>query len=242
MLSWETSKFPPCMLISNKAGAENQTSDQACATMHEAVFRFLGILWENASHDNITAFSTVAIAVFTFVLYRATNKMWDAGERQLLHLEDTAERQLRAYVFTAGGVISLMTTEDRRNYLEISIGIKNFGQTPAYHFSSWSRADIFDANYPIFEIAKSDEMSIVGPAASRDAVIVKGPITDSDLSAIRDGSKRIFVWGRIDYIDAFGRPRHFQFYDHNGREILAPGKGRTGRWPIHPWKRSYQAN
>jgi hypothetical protein len=98
-LSWETSQFPPCILVSNEAGGENQSGNQACATMHEAIFRFADFIWDNASHDNILAFGTICIAVFTYVLYRATNKLWDAGERQLAHFEAASKRELRAYVF-----------------------------------------------------------------------------------------------------------------------------------------------
>ena len=41
----------------------------------------------------ITAVATIAIAIFTFTLKRATDKLWDAGERQLNLLAETSAAQ-----------------------------------------------------------------------------------------------------------------------------------------------------
>lgn len=43
----------------------------------------------------ITALATIAIAIFTFTLKRATDKLWDAGERQLNFLTETSAAQSR---------------------------------------------------------------------------------------------------------------------------------------------------
>ena len=43
----------------------------------------------------ITALATIAIAIFTFTLKRATDKLWDAGERQLNLLAETSAAQSR---------------------------------------------------------------------------------------------------------------------------------------------------
>src|SRR5438093_182663 len=43
----------------------------------------------------ITALATIAIAAFTFTLKAATDRLWDAGERQLKLLGDTSTAQSR---------------------------------------------------------------------------------------------------------------------------------------------------
>src|SRR6202021_3731348 len=43
----------------------------------------------------ITALATIAIAVFTLTLKHATDRLWDAGERQLRLLRNTAPVQSR---------------------------------------------------------------------------------------------------------------------------------------------------
>ena len=76
------SKASACILISEEAKTENYSGDYSCAPMHEAIFRLLRGIWDNASHDNVIAFGTILIGVFTYVLYRSTNKLWEAGEKQ----------------------------------------------------------------------------------------------------------------------------------------------------------------
>jgi hypothetical protein len=77
-----TSEIFPCILVSNETQAENDSSYQTCTAMHEAIFRFIRFVWNHATHDNIIAFGTVAIAAFTYTLFRATTKLWNASERQ----------------------------------------------------------------------------------------------------------------------------------------------------------------
>jgi hypothetical protein len=82
LLSLLPSQESSCILISEEANTENYSGDYACASMHEAGFRFCRFIWENAGHDNVLAFGTIAVSVFTYTLWRSTNKLWEAGERQ----------------------------------------------------------------------------------------------------------------------------------------------------------------
>src|SRR4051812_13323145 len=86
LLSFGPSKASACVLISEEANAENYSGDYACAPMHEAIFRFGRHIWHHASHDNIIAFGTILIAIFTYVLFRSTEKLWKATK-------DTAQSQ-----------------------------------------------------------------------------------------------------------------------------------------------------
>jgi hypothetical protein len=63
-----TSKFSPCILVSEDQSSNDQSGYQACAAMHEAIWRGLNFIWDNAGHDNINAFGTVMIAIFTLTL------------------------------------------------------------------------------------------------------------------------------------------------------------------------------
>jgi hypothetical protein len=82
LLSLGPSQAPSCILISEEARSENYTGNYACASMHEAIFRFVQYVWRHAGHDNIIAFGTILIAVFTYVLYRSTDKLWAAAQEQ----------------------------------------------------------------------------------------------------------------------------------------------------------------
>jgi hypothetical protein len=71
----------------------------------------------------ITAIATILIALFTFTLKRSTDSLWEAGERQRLLSEDTAKRQLRAYI----GLVRNDMNFERHEFI---IVVKNSGQTP----------------------------------------------------------------------------------------------------------------
>ena len=204
VLSWETSKFPPCILMSDEADGGDQAGVQACATMHEAIFRFLRLTWAYATHDNIIAFGTIAIASFTYVLYRATNKLWKAGE---VH----SERQLRAYVFPQYSRIINFDTNPI-----VQIVFKNSGQTPAYKMDIW--ATVAAAVYPLM----NEPEAPVGPATQSKGDIGPGmdfhiagppdrPISGIERAGIRNGTAAVYIYGKLSYRDAFDVSRFTKF-------------------------------
>ena len=87
-----------CILISDENSAKDYSGNQSCATVHEAVFRFVRFIWVNANHDNINAFAAVAIAVFTFTLWRSTLKLWEAGEKQIIVASKAADAAKKSAV------------------------------------------------------------------------------------------------------------------------------------------------
>jgi hypothetical protein len=77
----QTSEVSPCIVVSQEQGAKDQSGYQACAAVHEAVSSLLGLIYRHASHDNVIAFGTAVIALFTFTLWRSTNNLWKAADR-----------------------------------------------------------------------------------------------------------------------------------------------------------------
>src|ERR1700737_1181327 len=78
----------------------NQTTKHEDCTTY-SLFPFLFIQIAKTLNDYgvaITAVATVAIGIFTLTLKLSTDRLWNAGEKQRRLYEDTAERQLRAYV------------------------------------------------------------------------------------------------------------------------------------------------
>jgi hypothetical protein len=107
----------------------------------------------------ITALATIAIAWFTWSLRRSTDKLWDAGERQLQLLSETSasqsrdmqasinetrrigEAQIRAYVDIRDaaviliGMPGILNSQQRQDVQPIvRITAKNTGQSPARNF------------------------------------------------------------------------------------------------------------
>jgi hypothetical protein len=104
-----------------------------------------------------TALATIAIAWFTFALKKATDRLWDAGERQLKFLADSSAAQSRdmqgsiAAAQEANRISHETAVQSRRAWLSVedvkfihptefredgfvlrvSAKVKNFGSTPA---------------------------------------------------------------------------------------------------------------
>ncbi len=89
VLSWETSAWPGCLVISNYQDADNRTGNQTCATFHEGIMRGLVFLFDYTTHDNIIAAATVAITAFTLTLWLSSEKT----TRLTARMADIADHQ-----------------------------------------------------------------------------------------------------------------------------------------------------
>jgi hypothetical protein len=224
------SKASSCILISEEANTENYSGDYPCAAMHEAIFRFVRYLWNNASHDNVIAFGTVLIAIFTYVLYRSTDKLWEAGERQLKHLERTAERQLRAYVYIVGKDFLIQGQEHERFVNQIRI--LNSGQTPAYKLRIQSVTRTLPYPLPAeFDFdatpkGRYPSVMMVGPGRELGhdslADIILSPIEMANIMR-EDSDIRLYSYGTIQYDDCFDQPRFTNFCFFLGWNITTEG-------------------
>jgi hypothetical protein len=176
----------------------------------------------DAHNGAFTALATIAIASFNWTLWQSTEKLWIAGEKQRKLAEETAERQLRAYVFIDGGSIQIRRTEKGRIFLTGYVEFKKFGQTPAYNVNQWVRMEIFDNEPDNYCSATGITNSAIGPGGTTVSPVNQG-VSESDIQDINARRKIVSVWGEIAYIDAFGKRQSFRFYNRNGEPI--PGKG-----------------
>ena len=126
-------------------------------------------------------------------------------------MKETAERQLRAYVFVRNTkIMNLGGTGD----ITIGYEIKNYGQTPAYRVTCVS--DAFIADYPFTgRIALGSivpvPISDLGPGAYMTRTQSLNPPTEETLNAIRARTKAIYLQGRITFVDSFGADRSLEF-------------------------------
>jgi hypothetical protein len=215
--------------------------EEACAS-----YRFLPFLLVevgkilDALGVAITALATIAIAWFTWSLRRSTDKLWDAGERQLELLsatsaaqssemkasvaaaeaavnvaQDTAKRQLRAYV-TVNGVIRTKDPGDLNGEgFAVLIDVKNSGQTPASDLLQWARIEIrefpLETNLPIHclenpprGILPPETKNLAFPTFTRALTIIEE-------NAVLANHTAVYVYGEVDYFDVFGDRHLTQF-------------------------------
>ena len=156
----------------------------------------------------------IATIIYTHKTFRLTAK--------------TSERELRAYVSLDGGSITLQW--DLINGFSVSshAELKNFGQTPAYDLRLWSKVRVLDAKSPTFDVLEGFGGAIVGPgsiASTQDVTL----ITPAENQDRIDGRKAFFVWGRVDYRDAFDRDRYYCFWRIAG--VLVAG-GAVQSWSL----------
>jgi hypothetical protein len=160
-------------------------------------------------------FATGVIAIYAIRQYREGKK--------------SSERQLRAYLSV---VIGGGTYQDRLKGLRFDAQpmILNNGATPAYkvRYSAIAKIipDAIAAKYD-FKIPAVPPISqaSIGPKENRSMTAVyKWTIPDARAAKVFAGDKiALWVWGAVEYEDAFGNPRYTEFCQR--LMWLADGKG-----------------
>jgi hypothetical protein len=131
---------------------------------------------------------------------------------QVTLMQDTAERQLRAYLCISKGRLNFT----KEGPLEPQIHIVNGGQTPAYEVRSW--IDTAVREHPSFGplqlAAPSDEVRAVGiipPKGKEIMVSRKVPREKANETFLQTRYQILYVYGEITYKDAFGHDRYTKF-------------------------------
>lgn len=120
--------------------------------------------------------------------------------------EDTARRQLRAYICVNTAALELFSS----NMPSAIVNFKNCGQTPAYDVRVWIHTWI--AHYPLTEILPTPpedfQMSsnTIGPGGTTQMVPPKKPPLNQFLtSMLGSATATYFVYGQVTYKDVFGQ-------------------------------------
>ena len=193
----------------------------------------------------IGLFLAAVVAFFQWRELRSTDH--NIAEQARISIEQlklasfTAERQLRAYVYVEGGQI--VVTPDGGGFVA-QVVFKNFGQTPANEYSTWLGGAVYEYDALPFPkerkpLADRVNRSIVGPTAVTP--ITTKSATLGDIADIRSGKKAIFVWGGVDYVDAFGKQRYLYIRASMSGPELDFGNGRRG-WLLTPHPVGYESD
>lgn len=188
----------------------------------------------------ITAFSTLVIAAFTVVLAIATGFLFWATRDLVGGADEVAKRQLRAYIGILSSAIEVQpTVVGGPINLSIEVTLRNSGQTPAYREKGVIFSVIGEPNASPFSFPDVDRPanSIVAPGA--DMHLSTGlQINEGVLNALKAGKLKVFVWGRVDYDDAFGDQRFFVFRSQNSEGFYE----KSQRWTLSVNKAGYEGN
>jgi hypothetical protein len=82
----------------NQQEKGEQGAEKACGFTQSLTYNAIAASskWIDDKHDFVTAVATLVVAIFTFTLWRATDRLWQAGERQLELTRALGRRQLDA--------------------------------------------------------------------------------------------------------------------------------------------------
>jgi hypothetical protein len=134
-----------------------------------------------------------------------------AAVRSVSISQDTARKQLRAYVIVTGVEIKQVQSEYIPN---VFIGIKNFGSTPAYEgVIRFTGKAISEKNLK-FNLDQAFEvrLPVIGPNQEITQVQLIGQPTWNLMKAfITKGEFGFYVYGIIDYKDTFQQPQTTRF-------------------------------
>ena|ERR1017187_7927720 len=161
------------------------------------------------------AFAVAATAVlqvigiaFQIAIFRKQTAIMEGSlgaiKRQADLMDDTAKRQLRAYLGISKSLVKF--TED--GALEAQFHIKNTGQTPAYEVKVWRWAIVRE--YPLSGPLPHPAITPIrtsGMLSSQDKRIIvaeKFKAPDVVMQAINTPEAAFFVYGEIAYKDVFG--------------------------------------
>jgi hypothetical protein len=140
----------------------------------------------------------------------------------------SAEAQLRAYL-----VLDEFIWNTARHDYKMQIKWVNVGQTPAFAdaYADWVALpdplpDDFDFPKPLSD--KEDGASSIGPNREIFGTSAKD-LTQRMVASVAAGQLHIYVWGRADYVDAFGKKRFTNTASKLRVETL-PENGWVIRW------------
>lgn len=154
----------------------------------------------------------------------------------------TTHRQLRAYVLADEFQITVRAGAENDVVVEVGCTLKNFGQTPAMHFTMTNAGThgIDGDQRPPFEKMASPENRIskmvVGPGKSVQVPYYIVKLNREEFEELKTGKRRVYQWGIADYTDAFGR-RHRTTFHHRSEAQLS-----GARWPLAPCKVGNEAD
>jgi hypothetical protein len=174
-------------------------------------------IWERVISDP-TALVTLWLFGATCVLVIVTTGLWWSTGALVEGAEDTARRQLRAYLSVHPAKLLKFTPNENMIF---SFEIKNHGQTPAYSCTHTSDI-IFERhplpekfNFPILDSTPKSKVTVHKDIPITGNIVATKKFTQQQLvealQAPATGGKRIIIFGKIDYKDAFGGDRWTNF-------------------------------
>jgi hypothetical protein len=211
-VEFHSEPFQECINKSYQESADKEPPERTILRRAELLTSCTGDFFKEDG-EAITAF-------FTLILGVATIGLWLSTKGLVRSAEVTAKRQLRAYVGICENDIRVFSVGKK---IEVRLGIKNFGQTPAYDLRYWSDTTI----------ARRDEISSFAPDKKLSGKQTLNPsdgfgihshtsdfLSQADFDEITADTKRFYLVGEATYRDVFGNDWATEFGFEFGGSFL----------------------
>jgi hypothetical protein len=181
--------------------------------------------------------AVIAGAALVFAAVAAAAALWT-----VYTMKDSAERQLRAYISIEDGAVVM--NSPALGHVTAFIRFKNGGATPGYKVRAWQRFSRRPTQEDPFHEAHPFESEGVHGSGDIFSLSTTLAITPEQLQAVREGSVSFFVWGRVEYLDAFDDPHYFTFKTvmSGPPETVSVGGTRGQGWGLKPIANGFDAN
>jgi hypothetical protein len=131
-------------------------------------------------------------------------------------LVSTARRQLRAYIFISQAEISNIMSDQN---LMVKVVVKNFGQTPAY--KATISLGVYTDTFPLATVLPPAAVKIrntnIGPGGEQTVTFSgEEPTTIGWRQRYTQKTGAIYIYGIINYLDAFGCRKFTNFRLYKG--------------------------
>jgi len=190
---------------------------RAAKAAEDSAFWAKGSFW-------ITFFGAIGLAVTLWFNLKA----WEAARKANEISEDTAKRELRAYLSAAPGGLTIGPHQK----IVGSIAVKNVGQTPASDVIHQAFIGIFDKR------PETDLTKMVVTVRDCDTSINPNQelffysddyeyyLTEDTITELLSGSLCIVIFGAVSYRDIFNRVQttRFSYWYGNGKYDAASGR------------------
>jgi hypothetical protein len=165
--------------------------------------------------EHETDWSAVSVAVFTAVLAvatillaGATFRLWKSTKALAEETSDTARRQLRAYVFP------IQFQKPPGASTAVVVTFKNLGNTPAYGIAVAARAELAGSEDYLTQVTDAGPaLGILAPGTvttvrAQESIAIPNNPTPAEIDS---ATFALYVHGRVDYTDTFGKKRWSRF-------------------------------
>jgi hypothetical protein len=184
----------------------------------------------------------VIIALFTgFAIFYQASEMTRATrvmDRQLKEMQESGERQMRAYVCLDSAVLKF----PQPDVPEAQVNFRNSGQTPAYDVRGWIHTWL--AAHPLNEALPPAPLDLMKGsetlAPDRITIFItprKAPLHPQFIKVLGTPKLTFYVYGELRYKDVFGKERVTKFrLMHGGPGGVRSVRNKEGAegWNLKP--------